>query len=201
MWIEDTICMIALYFDFDRHLQVNLIAVACGRGSWALIWKNVILLCVCVLKKVWLLSLVFSACNPFFEFLNASGRERKRVWTCVLNANKSLSWLLTDKDGLVLISYLANYVRWLVTAYINTVAQSNNQSASVEQTLTAVSPLSQNLCSPESQMSSLMNLMCTLMKQIWRIRECWRDDMSKIWKELLILALPVPSSRSQWVFF
>ncbi len=185
-WIEGTICMIALYSDFDRHPQVNLIAVACGRGSGALIWKDVILLCmcvcvcvcVCVLKKVWLLSLVFRACNPFFEFLNASGRERKRVWTCVLNANKDLSRLFSDEDRLVLIFYLANYVKWSVTAYINTVAQSNILSARVEQTLKGISPLSQNLCSPESQMSSLMNLMCTLMKQIWWIRECWRNDVS-----------------------
>lgn len=46
--------MIALYCDCDHHLQVNLIAIACGIGSGALIWKDLILarVCVCVFKKV-----------------------------------------------------------------------------------------------------------------------------------------------------
>lgn len=55
--------MIALCRDFDCQPEVNLIAAGRGRGTAALIWKDLILLCmyvcVCVRKCDWcLLSLM-----------------------------------------------------------------------------------------------------------------------------------------------
>lgn len=39
--------MITLSCDFDCQPQVNLIAAGRGRGTGALIWKDLLLLCVC----------------------------------------------------------------------------------------------------------------------------------------------------------